>query len=188
MAPDASGAGSLVVAAPAGSYGTGTPQQPLTIATASDPAWPNPTVISTSPDSIGTIYPVIPPQGSSYRLWSAEISVIGYTSTSSAPSTSTISTFVRAILWIAKSIPPSAETEEYLYPETTLITSCMASAFEMATSGDEFSLYAADSQFVDLGGMVIPPNYGLFTSTQATCSLTVPTNGASHSVVTYDIP
>lgn len=94
MAPDASGAGSLVVAAPAGSYGTGTPQQPLTISSVSlNGAFTVPLGLDGTAYS-AAVTPVLPPITQSYRLWGLDIEAFGSVGGATMPALTNFSVYI----------------------------------------------------------------------------------------------
>lgn len=181
--------GSLVVAAPSGSYGTGTPQRPLTIVTVHDDNWIPPFADTVN---FGTyiLFNILPPIGHSYRIWFSQITFLieGYMATDNGAN---IAVFGYGSLMALEN--PSAETNtDAAVPEAALEIN-RASAVSMGeASSASVQLYGAETNYCEYpGGLMLPTGWGLSAYTTAVSipgQVGMNSSGSSLVTVGYDVP
>ena len=188
MCPESTG--SLIVAAPSGSYGTGTPQRPLTIVTVHDDNWMPPLADTVN---VGTnlLFNVLPGITHQYRIWFSQITFLieGYMAAGTGGNV--LVEGYGALL--ALDNPTVATQTDAAYPSLAHeINRATANSTGAASSSYAVQLYAEKSNFCEYpGGLLLPTGWGLsaFTfSTYYESTGSMNSQGSSLITVGYDIP
>lgn len=179
---------SLVIAAPSGSYGTGTPQRPLTIVSIHDANWIPPFGDMSNMVNTSILFNILPPTNRAYRIWFSQITfaIYGYMSAGS-----TVNVFVSGYGSLMAVNNPSTEIGSILPTSSEEINRAMADC-NGAPSANAIQMYATKSNFCDYpGGLILPTGWGVSAYTYATsapATETIYREGSSFVTIGYDIP